>query len=120
MDGSEQGRSRQVRAAINENTFREINEQLVATVALDGGDGELHDVVCECARVDCTELVTLTVEEYDAVRAEGERFVVAPSDEHVTPGMERVVMASERYWVLEKVGLAGDVAAELDPRGDAT
>ena len=35
MNGSEPGRSRQVRAAINENTFREINEQLVATVALE-------------------------------------------------------------------------------------
>jgi hypothetical protein len=89
----EQGRSRDVRAAINENTFREINEQLVAAVALDAAGDELHDVVCECARVDCTELVTVSVQEYDGVREEG-----------------------GRYWIVEKVGPAGDIADALDPR----
>jgi hypothetical protein len=118
MTESGQGRSRDVRAAINESTFREINEQLVATVALESDDDALHDVVCECARLDCTDLVTLTVDEYDAVRAEGERFVVAPSDEHVTAESERVVVRNDRYWVVEKIGVAGDVANDLDPRED--
>jgi hypothetical protein len=112
----EQGRSREVRAAINENTFREINEQLVAAVALDAGDDELHDVVCECARVDCTELVTVSVPEYDEVRESGERFIVAPGAEHVAPEHERIVERRERYWIVEKVGPAGDVAEALDPR----
>jgi hypothetical protein len=118
MTGSEQRRSRDVRAAINESTFREINEQLVATVALDGDDDELHDVVCECARADCTELVTVSVAEYDAARAEGERFVVAPSVEHVIAESERVVVRNDRYWMVEKIGVAGDVANDLDPRDD--
>jgi hypothetical protein len=112
----EQGRSRQIRAAINENTFREINEQLVAAVALDADDDELHDVVCECARVDCTELVTVTVAEYDEVRESGERFIVAPAAEHVAPEHERIVERRDRYWIVEKLGPAGDVAEALDPR----
>ena len=112
----EQGRSRDVRAAINENTFREINEQLVAAVALDAAGDELHDVVCECARVDCTELVTVSVQEYDGVREEGGRFIVAPGQEHVTPEHEHVVERNERYWIVEKVGPAGDIADALDPR----
>ena len=119
MSASGQGRSRDVRAAINESTFREINEQLVAAVALDGSDGELHDVVCECARADCTELVTLTLREYDAVRAESERFVVAPGEEHVKADAEIVVERYQRYWVVEKIGVAGEVAVALDPRDDA-
>ena len=119
MSTSEQGRSREVRAAINESTFREINEQLVATVALDSENDELHDVVCECARADCTDLVPLTVREYDTVREDGERFVVAPGDDHVKVETERVVARNERYWVVEKIGIAGEIAAELDPRDSA-
>jgi hypothetical protein len=113
---SGQGRSRDVRAAINENTFREINEQLVAAVALDDGDDDLHDVVCECARVDCTELVAISVAEYDAARDDGERFIVAPSEEHVTLEHEHIVEKTERYWIVEKRGAAGEVADTLDPR----
>jgi hypothetical protein len=114
----EQGRSRDTRAAINENTFREINEQLVPSVALDADEDELYDVVCECARVDCTELVPVTVSEYNAVRETGEQFIVAPSAEHVTLAHERVIERNDRYWIVEKVAVAGDVADELDPRDD--
>jgi hypothetical protein len=115
----EKGRSRDVRAAINENTFREINEQLVASVALDAkDDDELYDVVCECARMDCTELVPVSVPEYNSVRETGEQFIVAPGAEHVTLEHEQVVERNERYWIVEKIARAGEVADELDPRSD--
>ena len=96
-----------VRAAVNESTFREINEQLA-------GIGE--DVVCECARADCTTLVPVTAGEYEAVRADGDHFIVAPAVEHVDAARERVAVRNERYWVIAKAGLAGDVAEQLDPR----
>jgi hypothetical protein len=116
MSGSEQERSREGRAAVNENTFREINEQLVAAVAIDDGGEDLHDVVCECVRIDCTQLVTLSVDEYDAVRENGERFIVAPSPEHVIAEFERVVARHDRYWIVQKIGAAGEIAEDLDPR----
>jgi hypothetical protein len=44
------------------------------------------------------------------VRATPRRFVVKPG--HVHPDVERVVSRSVTYWVVEKVGEAGDVASE--------
>jgi hypothetical protein len=102
-----------VRAAVNESTFREINEQLAVIGEDDSG---LRDVVCECARADCTTLVPVTAGEYEAARADGDHFIVAPAVEHVDAARERVAVRNERYWVIEKVGLAGDISEQLDPR----
>ena len=100
-------------AAVNESTFRDINEQLAGL----GDDvGVLRDVVCECARADCTSLVTVTDAEYEAARADGNHFIVAPGDEHVDLTIERVVLRNERFWVVEKAGKAADVSEALDPR----
>jgi hypothetical protein len=110
------GRPRDIRAAENESTFRAINEQLLGPEVMLEGRGRLREIVCECPQLDCTELVSLTVDEYELVRSEGERFVVAPSEEHIVGGVEHVVLKRERYWVVEKVGAAGGVAEELDPR----
>jgi hypothetical protein len=113
---SGQGRSRDARAAENESTFRAINEQLLGTdLALEARQ-RLREIVCECPQLDCTELVSLTADEYERVRSEGERFVIAPSEEHIVPGVERIVAKQERYWVVEKVGVAGEIAAENDTR----
>jgi hypothetical protein len=54
--------------------------------------------------------VELTLQEYAHVRANDARFAVAP--DHVTPAHEHVVLKTERYWVVEKDGLAGVIAAE--------
>jgi hypothetical protein len=102
-----------VRAAVNESTFREINEQLT-TIQVD--DSGLRDIVCECARVDCTALVPVMSAEYEAVRAHGHHFIVAPGWEHVDTARERVTVRNERYWVVEKAGAAGEVSEQLDPR----
>ena len=41
---------------------------------------------------------------------------MAPSREHLFPEIEVVVEETERYWVVEKMGEAGDLAAKVDPR----
>ena len=64
--------------------------------------------------------VRLTIAEYEAVRAESTHFLVVPSDEHLSPAVERVVQRNERYWVVEKLGEAAEVSEELDPRVDDT
>ena len=107
------------RVVRNEDQFRQFNEQIEPTNAAHAWfDPSMPDWVCECADEDCTQAVTLTVADYEAVRAEPTHFLVAPSAEHLVPGMERVVVRRERYWVVEKVGKAGNLAEVLDERTD--
>ena len=79
----------------------------------------MPDWVCECANENCTEAVTLTVAEYEAVRADPTHFLVAPSADHVVAGVERIVERHERYWVVEKAGEAGKLTEVLDDRSDS-
>jgi hypothetical protein len=107
------------RAARNEDRFRQLNEEIEPTNAAHAWfDPSMPDWVCECANEDCAQAVTLTVTDYEAVRAEPTHFLVAPSAEHVVSGVERVVERHESYWVVEKVGEAGDLAEVLDERTD--
>ena len=77
----------------------------------------LGDWVCECAESGCVERIQLTTEEYEFVRADPKRFAVAASDEHVFEEIEDVVERKDRFWVVEKDGPAGELAARVDPRG---
>ena len=76
----------------------------------------LNDFVCECANESCTEMIALSVEEYESVRATPNQFFVAPDDEHVWDEVERVVARRDRYWIVEKLGYSATIAAKLDPR----
>jgi hypothetical protein len=100
------------RLARNEALFREVNES-VRTLTEDS-DGTLHDFFCECADVDCTIRVKLTNSEYEVARSEGTRFIVACG--HEVPRVERIVIETERFLLVEKTGGGGDEAAQLDPR----
>ena len=108
------------RAARNEDRFRTINEQIEPTNAAHTWvNPPMPDWVCECANADCAEAVRMTVTEYETVRADPTHFLVAPSAEHVAPGLERVLQRSERYWVVEKIGEARELVERLDERTDA-
>jgi len=111
----------QVRAARNESRYRALNERMEAhNTAHVWVNPPMPDWVCECASQECMKPVRLTHAEYEAVRAEPTHFLVAPSDEHLTPAVERVVERHERYWVLEKIGAAAEVSEELDPPSDTS
>ena len=104
-------------AARNQDAFRTLNEQIEASNASQAWfDPGMPDWFCECANTDCAVPVSLTVAEYEAVRADSTHFLVAPSAEHVVPEVERVVERHERYWVVEKAGLAADLTEQLDER----
>jgi hypothetical protein len=109
-------RDRQERAALNQSMWREINE-LVLTKRQD--NPTFTSFVCECAADTCTEEVSLTREEYEAVRRVPNRFFVRPGHV-VSDGVERVVddagTDGARYQVVEKIGEGELVAAEHDPR----
>jgi hypothetical protein len=101
----------------NEALFREVNERVrelnaALPPALDTA------WTCECSNTRCLELVELAPDEYEAVRAYPERFLVYPDEAHVATDGERVVERHARYWVVEKLGEAARIAEERDPRGD--
>ena len=100
------------RAARNESVFRELNEQLEA--AAPGGPSDVKGFVCECADMSCTAVLAVPLGEYESIRANPQRFVVAPEEIHVDLTVERIVERRPAYWVVEKIGLAGEIAEELD------
>ena len=109
-------RGKQERAARNQSLFREVNERVK-----DVNDGfriftALSDWVCECANDRCVERIVMSSEEYEHIRANGARFFVAPSAEHVWPDVERVVERQDRYWIVEKIEVAAEAATDSDPR----
>lgn len=100
------------RAARNEAMFREINEESYDLSDVRPG---AHRFICECANAECSDLVELTVAEYEEVRANGRWFFVAPG--HEDTALEKVVSRHANYFVVEKI--APDSAAladRTDPR----
>ena len=103
-----------VRIAENQSTFREANSGIESVA----DDLQIRDravpFICECARPDCTLIVRIRLAEYQAVRAHPTRFVTAVGHEDVSveSGAGRVVEARDAYMVLEKVGVAGEVARD--------
>jgi hypothetical protein len=104
---------RDERLARNETLFREVNER-VEEIAR-GSGSMFTEFTCECAAETCSEKVSLTLVEYESARGSPKTFVVRVG--HVRPEIERVVGGeSDRYELVEKLGEAGEVAAETDPR----
>ncbi len=101
------------RLARNEARFRDINEQLERDLLQLGVSG-LQDFVCECGDRDCSELVPLTLDEYEHTRADPRWFAVVPG--HVYPAVERILERHERFELLEKLGPTAQIAAEADSR----
>jgi len=110
--------NRDERAAMNQTLFRDVNEHVKD---LNEGFSIVYPVgewICECANDTCTERVEMSAAEYEKIRSEGTRFFVAPSDEHVWHDVELVTERNDRYWIVEKVGQAGELARVGDPRTD--
>jgi hypothetical protein len=99
----------------NEALFREVNEHIerVGKEAGFGSDGQL-DFTCECVVEDCIATLSLSVDEYEAVRIDATHFFLRPGHENLD--VERVVDRNDRYVVVEKFGEAGAAAIKLDPR----
>jgi hypothetical protein len=99
------------RIAMNEATFRKVNEGMQVGQELGG----LLTFICECGRLGCTELIELTRAEYEDLRADPRRFALLAG--HEIPDVERVVARHERYLVVEKRGdPAEEIVEHTDPR----
>ena len=99
------------RAGRNESIFREINERVEEIGAAVDGPTEF---LCECYRTDCTERLRVPIDMYEQVRARSRHFLVVPGHERLE--FERVVDQGTGWLVVTKLGTAGDVAEDEDPR----
>lgn len=108
------------RVARNDATFRDANEAIRARASHLSSDMELVPFICECADLRCTKILRLTLDEYEAVRAHGRRFLMAPGHSDAAGEHGRIVAEQASYVVFEKTGRAGELAGELDPRGEGS
>jgi hypothetical protein len=102
-----------VKAARNQSLWREVNERIRAVAETSGN----VEFLCECANIECTETITLSVAEYERIRSSPTRFPIIIG--HEFPEVENVVEVSDGHAVVQKRGEAAELAAELDPRSRA-
>lgn len=108
MDDDAQRRQEQV--GLNESSYRRVNEGIVAGTA----PATQLSILCECGRLGCNQLIEVSRERYEAVRANPRRFVIVPGHELLEA--EEVVERHDDRFIVEKHDAAGDVAARTDPR----
>ena len=107
------------RQARNEALVREVNERINALDRDAAGTGAVAGVEsfgfhCECGREGgCPQMIWMTLEEYEVVRTQDDRFALAPG--HETDGLEHVVAGNERYVIVDKVDEAEPFVRD-DPR----
>ena len=105
---------RLARQARNEGLLREVNER-VEDVADRSGDLPTIALHCECGNDPfCGERISMTLEEYDRVRAQDDRFAVVPGHENLE--LERVVVRADAYVIVDKLDAYEHLVAD-DPRG---
>jgi hypothetical protein len=107
------GDEREERLAKNEVLFRSVNEAIEQQALRFGGIDE-YEFICECASRACLDRITLTLRQYEQIRADGTRFFVAPG--HANVEVEKIVEQGPLYHVVEKDGAAGILADLNDPR----
>lgn len=106
-------RTNDQRVAETEALFREVNERIAE--AAGRFESEELEVVCECADAECAERLPTTVAEYELVRDDGARFLVAAG--HEDESFEKVVRRRRGYRVVEKVRpRVATLVRRLDPR----
>lgn len=104
-----------VRIAKNESLFRATNEAIELEAEALGVGADPVPFVCECPDPSCTEIVELTLVEYEDVRTGPSRFFVLPGHQALAVQANAAVVVEERDGVViaDKIGIAGEVAAAL-------
>jgi hypothetical protein len=106
------------RKALNEGKFRDANEQIeqAAIEIMGDKDGRFIPFLCECPRMECVEVALLMLDEYEQVRSDGRQGLAVLGHEDLT--VETVIRRTDRFVMTEKFGLAGEVHADTDDRGN--
>ena len=111
-DNEATSHEREVRAARNQSLFHSVNERLAALNEAFERVTKTFIAACECADTGCVEMLTISPDQYRAVRGEPRHLVVLPG--HVYAEVERIVEHHEHYIVVEKLRAAGELA-EVKP-----
>lgn len=114
----------------NEVVFRQRNEQITKDLeALQkAAESEGHDSIaqnakydsgvplhfyCECSDENCRQRIVLKPKEYSELHANSSQFIVIPG--HHVPKIERVVLTTGNYEVVEKYITPPATADHLNP-----
>jgi hypothetical protein len=102
--------------ATNETVFRAMNEWTEeSNDAQSNIDHRIGFYLCECSDRRCTEPISLTRPEYEAVRSVPVRFAIALN--HENPEIDRVLFENPRFATVEKFyGAGAKIARSTDPR----
>jgi hypothetical protein len=104
--------------ARNNSVFRAANDDIEAAAIEVGLPPEdWTPFICECSDAHCVQIVRLTLERYRHVRSNPRWFVHAIGHETEIGGAVRPLEHHDDYTIVEKIGLAGDRAAELASEG---
>jgi hypothetical protein len=101
--------------ARNDAVYRDANERIKRAAEEYDVTGPLP-FICECADPECRSVVLLTMSEYEEIRAHPAHFVNLPEHAEGAQGHAEIVRTAHGYIVVEKIGQAGEVVEELDPR----
>ena len=91
------------RQARNKGLLRTVNERIAAIdeATAWADPGHEFEFQCECGRNrGCEGRVLMTLEEYERVRGQRDRFAVVPG--HQSDELERVVEEQQRYLIVDK------------------
>jgi len=102
--------------AENEVRFRAANERIEKAGKRFGVDESTVPFICECGRLSCVEVIRTTIDQYEEVRANPRRFMCVTGHEITAGGIGRLVGKGSGFVIVEKLGVAAEVAAENDPR----
>jgi hypothetical protein len=105
----------QRRRGLNEAVFREVNERILDVSERFELEPKTLDLICECADSECAERISMSVSDYEQVRADSLQFAIFPG--HEDPTVEVVIAHEQTYDLVRKrPGDAAAAAAATDPR----
>jgi len=107
------------RVARNQSRFRAANEGIERSAAELVPDAERVPFICECPDPTCAAVALLSTVDYEQVRSRGDWFFAVPGHEVCVVNGEEVARIAARhdaFTLMEKVGRAGEIAEQRDPR----
>jgi hypothetical protein len=83
--------------------YRAVNER-IREISADWDVAQAAGFFCECADARCSELLSLTVVDYEAIRAMGDCFVVLGG--HEPPDCDRILARNNGHVILRAADAA--------------